>query len=61
MMDDAFKLFKEMVFEKGILPNVITYTSVIHGLCNLGRWDEASKLLEEMEDEKTSPDVPTFS
>ncbi|KAJ0815905.1 putative tetratricopeptide-like helical domain superfamily [Helianthus annuus] len=51
LIDDAFKLFKEMVFEKGILPDVITYTSLIRGLCNLGRWDEASKLLKEMEDE----------
>ncbi|KAI3829033.1 hypothetical protein L1987_03147 [Smallanthus sonchifolius] len=61
MMDDAFKLFKEMVFDKGILPNVITYNSVICGLCNFGRWDEVSKMLKEMEDERISPDFQTFS
>ncbi|KAI3829030.1 hypothetical protein L1987_03144 [Smallanthus sonchifolius] len=61
MIDDAFKLFKEMVFEKGILPNVITYTSLICGLCNLGRWEEVSKMLKEMEDVRISPNLQTFT
>ncbi|KAL8238614.1 hypothetical protein R6Q59_015181 [Mikania micrantha] len=43
LIDDAFKLFKEMVFDKGIIPNVITYTSLIYGLCLSSRWDEVSK------------------
>ncbi|KAM0030445.1 putative tetratricopeptide-like helical domain superfamily [Helianthus debilis subsp. tardiflorus] len=53
MIDDAFKLFKEMVYDKRILPDVITYTSLICGLCNMGRWDEASKMLNK--------GVPTLS
>ncbi|KAL9998494.1 putative tetratricopeptide-like helical domain superfamily [Helianthus debilis subsp. tardiflorus] len=61
LIDDAYKLFKEMVSHKGILPNVITYTSLIHGLCNLCRWDEVSKLLKEMEDLRISPNFQTFS
>ncbi|MFS7928010.1 putative tetratricopeptide-like helical domain superfamily [Helianthus anomalus] len=61
MIDDAFKLFKEMVFHKGIPTNVITYNSLIHGLCNLCRWDEVSKLLKEMEDLRISPSLRTFS
>uniref|UniRef100_A0A251UHG6 Putative tetratricopeptide-like helical domain-containing protein n=1 Tax=Helianthus annuus TaxID=4232 RepID=A0A251UHG6_HELAN len=61
MIDDAFKLFKEMVFREGILPDVITYNTLICGLCKLGRWDEASKLLKEMEDENISPNVHTFN
>ncbi|KAI7743490.1 hypothetical protein M8C21_011253 [Ambrosia artemisiifolia] len=61
MIDDAFNLFKEMVFDKGILPDVITYTSLISGLCKLGRWDDASKMLKEMADENVSPDVQTFN
>ncbi|MFS7974400.1 putative tetratricopeptide-like helical domain superfamily [Helianthus anomalus] len=32
MIDDAFNLFKEMVFHKLVLPDVITYNSLIHGL-----------------------------
>ncbi|KAL8238667.1 hypothetical protein R6Q59_015234 [Mikania micrantha] len=61
MIDDAFKLFKEMVFDKGILPDVITYTSLIYGLCLSSRWDEVSKMLKEMKDERLSPDVKTFN
>ncbi|KAM0069556.1 putative tetratricopeptide-like helical domain superfamily [Helianthus debilis subsp. tardiflorus] len=61
MIEDAFKLFNEMVFAKGIQPNVITYTSLIYGLCNLCRWDEVSKLLKEMEDLRISPNFQTFS
>ncbi|PWA60027.1 tetratricopeptide-like helical domain-containing protein [Artemisia annua] len=61
MIDDAFKLFKEMVFKKGISPNVITYNCLIDGLCNLGRRDEASKMLQEMLDVGISPNVRTFT
>ncbi|KAJ0860139.1 putative tetratricopeptide-like helical domain superfamily [Helianthus annuus] len=62
LIEDAFKLFNEMVFAKGIQPDVITYNSLIHGLCNLCRWDEVSKLLKEMEEDlRISPDLHTFS
>ncbi|XP_071728844.1 pentatricopeptide repeat-containing protein At1g03540-like [Rutidosis leptorrhynchoides] len=54
MIDDAFELFNEMVFRKGILPTVITYTSLIYGLCSLGSWDEVCNILKEMEDERIS-------
>ncbi|PWA62676.1 pentatricopeptide repeat protein [Artemisia annua] len=50
-----------MVFQKGISPDVITYSSLIDGLCNLGRWEEASKMLQEMLDVGISLDVQTFS
>ncbi|KVH91298.1 Pentatricopeptide repeat-containing protein [Cynara cardunculus var. scolymus] len=61
MVDDALKLFKEMIFDKGILLDVVAYTSLIRGLCSLGRWDDVSKMLKEMEDERISPNVVTFS
>ncbi|GKE59877.1 tetratricopeptide-like helical domain-containing protein, partial [Tanacetum coccineum] len=61
LIDDAFKLFKEMVFQKGISPDVISYNCLIDGLCNLGRWEEASKMLKDMLDGGISPDVRTFS
>nr|GEU38896.1 pentatricopeptide repeat-containing protein At1g63330-like [Tanacetum cinerariifolium] len=61
MIDDAFKLLKEMVFEKGISPNVITYNCLIDGFCNLGRWDEVSKMLQEMLDVGISPDMHTYN
>ena len=37
MVDDALKLFNEMILHKGILPDVVTYSSLIRGLCNQGR------------------------
>ncbi|KAJ0716900.1 putative tetratricopeptide-like helical domain superfamily [Helianthus annuus] len=62
LIEDAFKLFNEMVFHKRILPDVITYTSLIYGLCNLCHWDEVSKLLKEMEEDvRISPNFQTFS
>ncbi|PWA75194.1 tetratricopeptide-like helical domain-containing protein [Artemisia annua] len=59
--DDAFKLFKQMVFQKRISPDVITYSSLIDGLCGLARWEEASKMLQEMLDVGISPNVQTFT
>ncbi|XP_076934343.1 uncharacterized protein LOC143600583, partial [Bidens hawaiensis] len=35
--------------------------SIINGLCKLGRWEEASMMLKEMEDERISPNCQTFS
>ncbi|PWA61675.1 pentatricopeptide repeat protein [Artemisia annua] len=61
LIDEAFKLFKEMVFKKGISPNVITYNSLIDGLCKLGRWEEAPKMLQEMLDVGISPNVHTYN
>ncbi|GKG18236.1 tetratricopeptide repeat-like superfamily protein, partial [Tanacetum coccineum] len=61
MIDDAFKLFKEMVFQRGISSDVITYNCLIDGLCNLGRWEVASKMLQEMLDVGISPNVHTFN
>ncbi|GJU70675.1 pentatricopeptide repeat-containing protein [Tanacetum coccineum] len=34
---------------KGYSPSVVTYTSLIHGLCQLNYLDEAKALLQEME------------
>ncbi|KAK1430457.1 hypothetical protein QVD17_13195 [Tagetes erecta] len=39
-----------MVLHKGYsLDHVITYTSLINWLCNLGHWDEVRKMLKEMD------------
>ncbi|GJR33248.1 tetratricopeptide repeat-like superfamily protein [Tanacetum coccineum] len=61
MIDDAFKLFKVMVFEQGISPDVITYSSLIDGLLNLGRWEEASKMPQQMLEVGISLDVQAFN
>ncbi|KAM7528284.1 hypothetical protein LguiB_031694 [Lonicera macranthoides] len=45
------------MIEKGIYPNVVTYSSLIQGFCNVGQLEEATRLLREMLEKKVSPDV----
>lgn len=59
MIDDAFKLFNEMVFLKGIRPDVVTYNSLIYAFSKLGRWDTVCEMLKQMEDESISLDMKT--
>lgn len=33
---------------EGIIPKVVTYSSIIHGLCDLGRWKEVKEFVKEM-------------
>ena len=47
LVTEALNLLYEMM-SKGIQPNVVTYNSLIQGLCNFGRWREADTLLNEM-------------
>ncbi|KAG6407966.1 hypothetical protein SASPL_130967 [Salvia splendens] len=46
---------------KGILPNVVTYTTMIKGLCDNGRHTDVGDLLNEMANSTISLDVHTFS
>ncbi|KAM0069100.1 putative tetratricopeptide-like helical domain superfamily [Helianthus debilis subsp. tardiflorus] len=47
--------------EKGVLADVITYSSLIQGLCNFGRETEAARMLMDMEGKGVSPSVVTFN
>ncbi|GAV89090.1 PPR domain-containing protein/PPR_1 domain-containing protein/PPR_2 domain-containing protein, partial [Cephalotus follicularis] len=55
---DTFNLFSELK-NIAISPNCVTYSSLIHGVCNLGKWKEATKLLNVMVATKFSADVST--
>ncbi|XP_065626939.1 putative pentatricopeptide repeat-containing protein At1g12700, mitochondrial [Quercus suber] len=57
---EALNLLPEMK-SKGIQPNVVTYTCLIQGLRNFGRWREATTLLNEMTQRKAMPNLQTFS
>lgn len=46
-VDRGIKLLGEMT-GKGILPTVVTYTCLVHGLIKMGRWEEVQKLLNDM-------------
>ncbi|KAG4907136.1 hypothetical protein JHK82_055800 [Glycine max] len=41
-------MLKAEMVEKGLLPDVFTYTSLIHGECIVDKVDEALKLFNEM-------------
>ncbi|XLT59838.1 hypothetical protein HN873_052442, partial [Arachis hypogaea] len=45
----------------GISPNVITYSSLIFGLCLVGQYKEAIDLLSEMVLRNIIPNVRTYS
>nr|GFA85235.1 hypothetical protein [Tanacetum cinerariifolium] len=57
MMDDALKLYQEMVSQ----PDVVTYNSLVSGLCKIRHWAKAYFLLKELLDKDISPDVETFN
>ncbi|KAI8561085.1 hypothetical protein RHMOL_Rhmol04G0309300 [Rhododendron molle] len=60
MVDHAVNFLLEMD-SKGIPANVVTYTSLIDGLCKHGKWKEATGMLIQMVDRSNSPDVRTVT
>ncbi|KAF8725565.1 hypothetical protein HU200_020099 [Digitaria exilis] len=55
----AFAVLDDM--EKcGCKPNTVTYDTLVMGLCKLGRWRDAIKLVEEMPSRGCRPDVVTY-
>ncbi|KAK3024535.1 hypothetical protein RJ639_043727 [Escallonia herrerae] len=59
-LDEAFKVNREMVM-KGILPDVVTYSSLIKGLCEQKRLDEACDLFQAMLRKGLLPDECTYT
>ncbi|XP_019241372.1 PREDICTED: pentatricopeptide repeat-containing protein At1g62910-like [Nicotiana attenuata] len=47
MLDAVISLLKEMI-QKGIPPNIVTYSSLIDGLCKSSKWDDVRILFCEM-------------
>lgn len=43
--------------EKGIVPDVITYSCMIYGFCISGRWSDGERLLREMVETDINPNV----
>ncbi|GKC12483.1 putative pentatricopeptide repeat-containing protein [Tanacetum coccineum] len=42
-------------------PDVVTYNSLVYGLCKIRRWTKATLMLKEMLDKEISPAVETFN
>ncbi|PRQ20279.1 putative pentatricopeptide [Rosa chinensis] len=55
----AKKIFKEMRCME-LVPNTITYNTLIDGLCKVERIQEAEKLFSEMQGCSPLPDVQTY-
>eukprot|EP00268_Persea_americana_P069247 TRINITY_DN9806_c0_g4_i1.p1 TRINITY_DN9806_c0_g4~~TRINITY_DN9806_c0_g4_i1.p1 ORF type:complete len:161 (-),score=26.60 TRINITY_DN9806_c0_g4_i1:79-561(-) len=60
-LDEALGLFSEMVGNNSVSPDVVTYTSLIQVCCNLNRWEEGTRLYNEMIDRHIFPDVLTIN
>ncbi|XP_038875713.1 pentatricopeptide repeat-containing protein At1g62914, mitochondrial-like [Benincasa hispida] len=58
--DEAIELFKEMKAQ-GMIPNIISYTSLIHAFCYCGKWEEAKCLFNERVDQGVRSNAITFS
>jgi pentatricopeptide repeat protein len=60
MVNEAMNLFKEMHC-RNIIPDVVTYTTLIDGLCNVGRLADALKVFEDILVKGYSLDVYTYT
>ncbi|XP_021811597.1 pentatricopeptide repeat-containing protein At1g63130, mitochondrial-like [Prunus avium] len=56
----ALTLFRDMI-NKSVAPNIINYSSLIYGLCNMDLWTRALALFEIMKNKGIKPDVFTFN
>nr|XP_043630521.1 pentatricopeptide repeat-containing protein At1g63330-like [Erigeron canadensis] len=61
MIDDAFRLFEEMKFRRGIRPIYPVYDSLLYALSMSGRWNEVCRILKILHDEKITINWTTFS
>ncbi|KAJ0238983.1 Pentatricopeptide repeat-containing protein [Hirschfeldia incana] len=59
-VEEGIELLKEMV-GKGMVPDVINYTTLIGGYCLQGRFADALDLFDEMRGNGTAPDVVTYN
>ncbi|KAL6560494.1 hypothetical protein OROGR_004053 [Orobanche gracilis] len=56
----AYKLLMQLV-DSGVVPNIITYNTLINGMCRTGQVNRALKLFEELQLKGNFPDSITYS
>ncbi|KAI5349926.1 hypothetical protein L3X38_002817 [Prunus dulcis] len=57
-LSEAVELFRK-IEEKGY-PDVVTYNTLIYGMCQSGKWEKAKSFLICMVDSRIPPDVYTY-
>ncbi|KAL3850434.1 hypothetical protein ACJIZ3_012316 [Penstemon smallii] len=60
-LSEAFRVFELMSKEDGCGVNSVTFSILIHGLCEVGRLDEACKSKENMSVKGFQPSVRTYT
>ncbi|KAK2971429.1 hypothetical protein RJ640_025379 [Escallonia rubra] len=58
---EAYRVFEIMSEEEGCGANSVTYSILIHGLCEAGRLGEACRLKEEMSEKGCQPSTRTYT
>jgi pentatricopeptide repeat protein len=59
-METALRL-KERMEREGLVPNEVTYNTIVHGLCKEGRMRQASRVVNEMRLKGVTPNTITFN
>ncbi|XP_031248665.1 pentatricopeptide repeat-containing protein At1g09820-like [Pistacia vera] len=57
----AWDLFQDFSLCENLVPNIVTYSILINGLCKTGQLEKANKLLSYMEEKGCAPNVVTFT
>ena len=60
MVDRAEGVFQQMI-DKGVKPDIQTYTCLIHGYLSTGQWKEVVQRLKEMYTRGLRPNVVTYN
>ncbi|CBI35592.3 unnamed protein product, partial [Vitis vinifera] len=60
-LGEAFRVFEKMSKEENCRPNSVTYSILIHGLCEAGRLEEAFQLKQEMVEKGCQPSTRTYT
>lgn len=60
-LKEAFRVFDVMSKEDSFRPNSVTFSTLIHGLCEVGRLDEAFSLKDEMCEKGCQPSTRTYT
>lgn len=59
--DAVERLFRDLPGELSVKPDLVSYNTLVKALCEMGSFDSAVSMLEEMEEKGVTPDLITFN